>query len=264
MDHQQLAEVGLRYEVEGAVGTIVLDRPEVHNAQTPAMWRTMRDLGSRILADESVRVVVVRGAGRSFSAGLDRTMLDPTHTGQESVAGLLALDDDQVLETIGIFQEGMTFLADPRIVSIAQVHGHAIGAGFQLALNCDLVIAAEDAGFAMKEVALGLVPDLAGTKPLVQRVGYGRALEICATARTLGAEEARALGLVLDVVPLEELSERTAALVAALTAPVPGAVRAVKEVLLGAERRSLDEQRLVERTAQVGRFRELAALIGQG
>src|SRR5207342_1122800 len=96
---------------------------------------------------------------------------------------------------------GFTWLTDPRFISIAAVQGPAVGAGFQLALACDLRIVAEDVKFCMKEPALGLVPDLTGTKPLVDLVGYSRALEICVTARQVPALEAAALGIVTAAVP---------------------------------------------------------------
>ena len=81
------------------------------------------------------------------------------------------------------------------------MQGHAIGAGFQLALACDLRVVAEDVSFAMRETSLGLVPDLAGTEPLVACVGYARALEICATGRAVRADEAVRLGLAQVAVP---------------------------------------------------------------
>ncbi|MCB0894257.1 MAG: enoyl-CoA hydratase/isomerase family protein, partial [Nocardioidaceae bacterium] len=162
MDAETLEHAGLKYAVEGAVATITLHRPEVRNAQTPTMWRALAALGAEIPDD--VRVVVLRGSGHSFSAGLDRAMLDPTNTsGEESVAGLLSLSDAELSATIDAYQQGFTFLRDPRFVSIAAVQGYAIGAGFQIALSCDLRVAADDAQFCMKESALGLVPDLTGT-----------------------------------------------------------------------------------------------------
>ncbi len=261
MDADSLAIAGLKYDVTGSVATITLHRPDVRNAQTPTMWRALADIGAQLPDD--VRVVVVRGEGHSFSAGLDRAMLDPTNaSGEESVAGLLALSDEEVSATIDAYQHGFTFLRDPRFVSIAAVQGYAIGAGFQLALSCDLRVVTEDAQLCMKESALGLVPDLTGTKPLVESVGYARALEICATARMVGADEAVAIGLALTAVPAEELDATVADLVGALTAPLAGAVRETKELLQGAADRSLDEQRRLEREAQTRRFRELAALMG--
>ncbi len=261
MTPDALAAAGLRYDVAGAVATITLDRPEVRNAQTPTMWRALAELGAAIADD--VRVVVVRGEGQSFSAGLDRAMLAPGGgDGQETVAGLLAMDDEQMSATIDAYQRGFTFLRDPRFVSIAAVHGHAVGAGFQLALSCDLRVVTEDAQFSMKESALGLVPDLTGTKPLVESVGYARALEICATARMVGADEAVRIGLAVRAVPADRLDETVAELAAALTAPLPGAVTETKALLLEASGRSLEEQRGYEREAQVRRFREIAQLMG--
>jgi enoyl-CoA hydratase/carnithine racemase len=254
-----LAAAGLRLDLTDAVATVTLDRPDVRNAQTPAMWRALADLGAG-LPDE-IRVVVVRGAGVSFSAGLDRRMLDPSGAadGTETVAGLLALDDEEVSATIDAYQRGFTWLRDPRFVSIAAVQGHAVGAGFQLALSCDLRVVADDAQLCMRESALGLVPDLTGTKPLVESVGYARALEICATARMVGAAEAVGIGLALAAVPTDQLDQTVADLVGALLAPPRGAVTETKALLQGAGRRELEEQRRLEREAQVRRFRELAA-----
>ena len=261
MTPEELASAGLTYVVEDAVATVTLDRPEVRNAQTPRMWRALAAIGEAMPDD--VRVVVVRGSGQTFSAGLDRAMLDPSAgDGQETVAGLLALSDDEVSATIEQYQRGFTWLRDPRFVSVAVVQGYAIGAGFQLALACDLRVLADDAQLCMKEAALGLVPDLTGTQPLVEAVGYARALEICATARMVSAQEAMGIGLANVVVPVAELDGTLDDLVAALTAPSPGAVRETKALLLPATSRPLEEQRRYEREAQVRRFRELAAMLG--
>jgi enoyl-CoA hydratase/carnithine racemase len=261
MDPEELAAAGLRYDVSGVVATVTLTRPEVRNAQTPTMWRALADIGDQVPDD--VRVVVVRGEGQSFSAGLDRALLDPSKAADdlESVVGLLTRSDEEISETVDRFQRGFTWLRDPRFVSIAVVQGHAIGAGFQLALSCDLRLVADDAQFAMMEPALGLVPDLTGTKPLVEMVGYPRALEICATSRMVGAAEAFEIGLATVVSPVAELEATLADLVSAVTAPMAGAVRETKALLLGASGRTLEEQRRSEREAQIRRFRELAALM---
>lgn len=259
-DHDALAAAGLLLHREGPVATITLCRPEVRNAQTPTMWRTLAALGEQLVGDDDVRVVVMRGAGSAFSAGLDRSMLDPAGAGDgvETVAALLAQSDEQVSATIDDYQRGFTWLRDPRILSIAAVHGYAIGAGFQLALSCDLRVLAEDAQLCMKEAALGLVPDLTGTKPLVEAVGYARALEICVSTRMVGAAEALRIGLALEVVPVEALDESVAALIAALTSAAPEAVRETKALMLTAAASSLEEQRRLEREAQGRRFRALA------
>lgn len=261
MTPEELAHAGLHYAVSGPVATVTLSRPEVRNAQTPAMWRALAAIGEEVPDD--VRVVVVRGDGPSFSAGLDRAMLDPAGSADdpESVAALLRQDDDAIEATVDRFQQGFTWLRDPRFVSVAVVQGHAIGAGFQLALSCDLRVVASDAQLCMKEPALGLVPDLTGTKPLVDCVGYSRALEICATARVVGAAEALEIGLATVVCPPEEVEGALADLIGALTAPMAGAVRETKALLLAASASTLEEQRRLEREAQVRRFRELAGLL---
>src|SRR5690348_3987168 len=97
MDTDELRAAGLAYDVRGEVAVVALDRPEVRNAQTPLMWKTLGRLGEEIPDD--VRVVVVRGSGTSFSAGLDRSMLDPAG-GEGSVAGLVALPDDEASAAI--------------------------------------------------------------------------------------------------------------------------------------------------------------------
>lgn len=258
-DVDDLARAGLRCEQDGPVVTVTLDRPEVRNAQTPAMWRALASLGVGL--GEDVRVVVLRGEGPSFSAGLDRSLLVPgaAPEGVEAVADLLDLDDQTMAATIADYQAGFTWLADPRFVTVAAVQGHAIGAGFQLALACDLRVVADDVSFAMRESALGLVPDLGGTRPLVAAVGYARALELCVTARAVGAQEAVALGLAQQAVPRDGLDAAVDALVAALLAPAPGVAAETKSLLLGADGRDLAEQCRHEREAQVRRFRALAA-----
>ncbi|HSE72210.1 MAG TPA: enoyl-CoA hydratase/isomerase family protein [Nocardioidaceae bacterium] len=256
-----LRAAGVTLAVDGAVATVTLDRPETKNSQTPATWSALRAIGDSLPGD--VRVVVVRGAGDSFSSGLDRRMLTPAGVeGDTSLLDLLALSDEDLAGTIAGYQEGFTWLRRPDLVTVAAVQGYAIGAGFQLALACDLRVLADDARLSMREPLLGLVPDLTGTKPLVELVGYSRALEICATGRDVDASEARDLGLATAVVPRADLDATVADLVTALTAPLAGAVTETKALLQSAAALDLDEQRRVEREAQVRRFRELAALLG--
>ena len=142
------------------------------------------------------------------------------------------------------------------------MQGHAIGAGFQLALSCDLRVVADDAQFCMKESALGLVPDLTGTQPLVDerwlRQGPGDLRHRPDGRRGGGA---RRSGWPPWSCPRGELDATVADLVAALTAPLPGAVRETKALLLAASGRTLDEQRRHEREAQTRRFRELSRMM---
>ena len=252
------ADAGVLLGIEAAVATVTLARPEQRNAQTPATWRALTDIGARVLADDSIRVVVLRAQGPSFSAGLDRAMFGAGADGEPGLVGLAALDDAALDATIETFQQAFSWWRDERVVSIATVQGHAVGAGFQLALACDLRVMADDVALAMRETSLGLVPDLGGTQPLVEAVGYARALEICATGRWVGAEEAAATGLATVVVPRDEIDVATADLVDAMLAAPAGAVRATKALLRGAGSRSYDDQRAAERAAQALRLRELA------
>ena len=262
IDPEVLERAGLRLEVNGIVTTITLDRPATKNSQTPATWIALRAIGAGLAP--GTRVVVVRGAGDSFSSGLDRRMLTPQGIeGESSLLSLLDMPDGELADTIGAYQEGFTWLRRSDVVSIAAVQGHAIGAGFQLALSCDLRVVADDAAFSMREPMLGLVPDLTGTKPLVELVGYSRALELCATARSVGAEEAYEIGLATVVVPRAELQQSVDDLVAALTAPLYGAVSETKALFQSARVLDLEDQRRLERQAQVRRFRELASLMGE-
>jgi len=143
-------------------------------------------------------------------------------------------------------------------VTIAAVQGHAIGAGFQLALNCDMRVLADDARFSMAEVTLGLVPDLGGTKRLTELVGPSRALEICVTGRRIAADEAERIGLATAVVPADQLDGAVADLAAAILAADPGAVAEIKALISGAGGRSYPDQDRAERAAQSRRLRDLA------
>ncbi|MEV6286383.1 enoyl-CoA hydratase/isomerase family protein [Kribbella sp. NPDC051770] len=251
---------GLRLTVDGPIARVVLDRPEVRNAQTPGMWRALAAFGASLPAE--VRVVVVSGEGPSFSAGLDRRLMtaEPVD-GEEPLLALGTKPVDEVHATIAEIQAGFSWLRRPEFVSVAAVQGHAIGAGFQLALACDLRVVAPDVKFAMRETSLGLVPDLGGTQPLVQLVGYSRALEICATGRFVEAQEAREIGLANIVVPAEELEATVKDLADALLTPLPDAVRETKALLLGAADRTYEEQLKAEREAQQRRLAALAAYL---
>lgn len=238
------------------MATVLLARPERRNAMTPAMWEALAAVPDHLGPD--VRVVVVRGEGAGFCAGLDLRLASPEGVpGEGTLADFVVGDDDAVAARIERWQGAFTWLRDPRFLTIAAVHGPAVGAGFQLALAADVRILADDARFCMREVALGLVPDLTGTKTLIDAVGYSRALEICATARWVGAEEAARIGLASLVVPLADLDAAVADLCAAVLANNTAAVRAVKGLLLDAGGRSLTEQRAAERAAQVPLLRDL-------
>ncbi|WP_353941765.1 enoyl-CoA hydratase/isomerase family protein [Streptomyces sp. HUAS MG91] len=250
---------GVRLTVDDAIATVTLTNPDRRNAQSPALWRALTEAGRSLPG--SVRVVVVRGEGKSFSAGLDRQAFTPEgFDGEPSFIDLARGDDDVLDSTIAEYQDAFTWLRRSDILSVAVVQGHAIGAGFQLALSCDLRVVADDVQFSMRETSLGLVPDLTGTHPLVSLVGYARALEICVTGRYVHADEAVAGGLANVAVPADALDAATSDLVGALLAAPRDAVIETKALLQGASGRTLDKQRIAEREAQGRRLRDLAGI----
>ncbi|MFF2849172.1 enoyl-CoA hydratase/isomerase family protein [Streptomyces sp. NPDC058001] len=250
---------GVRLTVDEQIATVTLNHPAKRNAQSPALWRALVEAGRAVPGD--VRVVVLRGEGKSFSAGLDRQAFTPEgFDGEPSFLDLARGTDEELDAAVAEYQEAFTWWRRRDLVSIAAVQGHAIGAGFQLALACDLRIAADDAQFAMRETSLGLVPDLTGTHPLVGLVGYGRALEICATGRFVQAAEAERIGLANLVVPGDQLDAAAQDLAAALLAAPRDALIETKALLQGAADRTYDAQRAAERAAQARRLRDLAGL----
>jgi enoyl-CoA hydratase/carnithine racemase len=248
----QLEASGLRLDISDAVATVTLARPQRRNAMTPAVWRGLAAIGSGL--PPQVRVVVVRGEGPSFCSGIDLRMFSGDMPPGEERADPA---DPDLLARVAAWQEGFLWLRDPRIVSVAAVQGHAIGAGFQLALACDLRILADDAKLCMKEPALGLVPDLTGTKPLVDIVGLPRAIELCLTARVVPADEAARLRLAELVVPAADLDAAVADLTAALLATDAAAARATKRLLAQAAANTLEQQADAERREQVQLLRAM-------
>jgi enoyl-CoA hydratase/carnithine racemase len=182
---------------------------------------------------------------------------------QSAVRALANGPAHQADDVLAGFQAGFSWLAEPRLVSIAAVRGHAIGAGFQLALACDLRIVGADAQFSMAEPRFGLVPDLGGTKRLVDLVGYSRAAHICLTGGQLGAEEALRMGLANTVVPADQLLVAAEEAVAAVLALPRDAVVETKALLRAAGGRSQDAQEAAERAAQYRRLRDLAGLVDE-
>lgn len=178
--------------------------------------------------------------------------------GAPGIVALTAMPESDAGALIAGWQRAFDWTSNTDRVSIAAVHGHAIGAGFQLALGADLRILAADATFTMPEAKLGIVPDLGGTKRLVELVGYSRAAEICLTARAVDASEALRIGLASTVVPRVELDAAVDRTVAALLAVPREAAAATKALLLGAFARTQDEQQAAERAAQYRRLRALA------
>jgi enoyl-CoA hydratase/carnithine racemase len=229
--------------------TLTLDSPRHRNAQVPSLWAALAEVGAGV--DRSVRVVMVRAEGPSFSVGLDRAMLTADGMpGEPSALALAAQGVGPLEEAIAEFQRGFSVWAQVPAITIAAVQGHAIGAGFQLALACDLRGVADDVAFSMRETGLGLVPDLAGTSPLVRSVGYARALEICATGRFVGAQEAVAIGLASVAVARDQLDDTARDLADAILAAPQPALQELKPLLRNAIDASPADQLKAERQAQ--------------
>jgi enoyl-CoA hydratase/carnithine racemase len=255
----------LATEFSEGILTVRLSRPDTRNAQGPALWRDLAAIGRDL--DPAVRAVVLCADGPSFSAGLDRRMLTPEGIpGEGSMLAFAQMPPDELDALIATFQEAFTWWRRSPVVTVAAVQGHAVGAGFQLALGCDVMVVADDVQLSMKEPSLGLVPDLGGTLPLVEAVGYSRALEMVVSGRWIGAEEAVRVGLALRAVPRDELEASARAVAASCATALPGAVAATKQLLSDAIHHTgyaeaHDAQIAAERAAQGVRIRELVGMM---
>jgi len=175
----------LKVAVEGDVATLTLNRPEKKNALTLAMWTALPGVLARVAADARARVLVVRGAGRTFAAGADIGEFETVYATPDSTRFYF----DRVAEAM----EALAAFDKP---TLARIEGACVGGGLGLALACDLRLAATDATLALTPGKLGLVYSLPDTRRLVQAVGLSRAKDILFTGRLIQADEALAIGLV--------------------------------------------------------------------
>ena len=208
----------IHLEVHERVATLVLDRPPVNAWDVDQLDRFEHALGA-LRRDEDVAVVVVRGAGRHFSAGADIAMMTAT----------LDAGDPGPLNAFSVRFQGL-FLEweELEVPTIAVLHGAATGGGLELALACDLRIAAEEARLALPEVRLGLLPAGGGTQRLTRLIGRGRALRLMLTGELVDGREAEHLGIVEWCAPVAELDELVAHVLAALLAGAGPAQPAIK------------------------------------
>jgi len=255
----ELADGSVLVSRDGAVLTVTLNNATNRNAQTPQMWRAMASVGTSLPLD--VRAVILRADGPSFSAGLDRRMFTEGVPGEKTLIDMVKSSTEEFDAIIAGYQEAFTCWRNAHAVTVALVQGHAVGAGFQLALGADIMIVADDVKLCMKETQLGLVPDLAGTQPLLSAVGYSRALEICATGRWVEAEEAVALGIALSSHPVGELEGSGEALIAEMLTATPGALIETKSLLRDGQYRDRDSQIVSERVSQRQRINELGSFL---
>jgi len=216
-------------ERDGGVVRLTLNRPDKLNAQTVAMWNYLARLGAGLAADDTIRVLVVAGAGRSFSAGIDISTFAAPPAATSEIPAPVRSDVDGLLA----IQRAFSWLEDAPYPTIAKVQGHAYGAGMQLALACDLRIVADDVQMGLLELNWGLMPDLGGTVWLPRLVGPAKALEMMLTGARLPADELLALGVVNRVVARDALDRTVDDLVAALLARPPLAVQGAKAAVRG-------------------------------
>jgi enoyl-CoA hydratase/carnithine racemase len=247
---------GVRIVDSGSRLDVILTSPANRNAQTPKTWAALA--GAEAFVTDSTRIVVLTGEGASFSAGLDRSMLGlPTEANPVTLASLGMAGESALREFITTAQSAFTWWRQCEAITIAVVQGHAIGAGFQLALACDLVAVMPDASFAMREPKLGLIPDLAGTHALVRAVGYPRALEICATGRAIEASEALNLGIAQYLLNAKKPEAQLGEIISELIATGRGVNSALKQLLRAGQDSDPSHQLANEREAQILRIAAL-------
>ncbi|MGW3040609.1 enoyl-CoA-hydratase DpgD [Kitasatospora sp. NPDC001159] len=212
----------VRYEKENHVARVTLDRPDVLNAMDLRMHEELAEIWDDVEADDDIRVAVLTGAGeRAFSVGqdlkerahLDRQGVPPTTFGSRGQPGWPRLTDRFTLSK----------------PVLARVHGHALGGGFELALACDLIIASDQAVFALPEARLGLVPGAGGAFRLARQLPEKIAMGYLLTGRRLSATTAMHYGLVNEVVPADRLDACVQQWTDDLVRSAPLSVRAIKE-----------------------------------
>ena len=212
----------VRATAQGPVGSLVLDRPDKLNAMSRRMLQELIDAAGWFDAQREVKVVVVRGEGRAFSAGADLSAMGGAEGSGREGADL----GRRMAEAI----------AGMRALTIAAVHGHCVGGAVVLAIACDLRVAAEDATFSIPEVDLGIPLTWSGIPRLVRELGPALTKELVLTCRPFDAREARAMRFVNRVVPAGELLAQAGALADKLAAQPAYALELTKRhVNAGAE-----------------------------
>ena len=221
MDYEQI-----RYETRDDVAWITLNRPDKLNAWTPRMSEEEANAVTRANDDPAVGAIVLTGSGRGFCAGADmeetfQKRIDGTDPGAGTDRGS------------GGLPEGLDWVAMVRASKpiVAAVNGAAVGIGLTRILPFDVIVASEKARFGMMFIKVGLVPELASTHYLVQRVGFGRASELSLSGRLIDAEEAGRIGLADFVVPHDALLERAGAIARSMGENPPPQLRMTKQLL---------------------------------
>lgn len=220
------------------VATVTLNRPDVHNAFDDALIETLASTLKRLETDNAVRAVVLSAKGKSFSAGADLCWM-------QRMAGYSESENLQDARQLAGLLRTLRHLPKP---TLARVQGSAFGGGVGLMACCDIVVASENARFALTEVKLGLIPAVIG--PYVSRaMGERHARRYMLTGERFSAEEAYRLGLVHDVVPEAVLDERVQSVLSTLLENGPAAMAAVKALMDRVAGGPLDD-RMIEDTAK--------------
>lgn len=227
------------YDVSDRIATITLNRPDAMNATTDELYQEFQDALSNVANDPDVGCVILTGAGRGFCAGADlKARKDDMTPLQRRARHRWILKD--ILEPLVRLEKPV----------IAAINGAAAGAGFNIALACDFVIASEKASFIQAFAKVGLVPDLGGLYLLSRVIGIAKAKELCFTARKVGAEEARAIGIVNHVVPHDSLLDEARAVAATIAKASPTALAMTKTLLNKSSNATLDQMLEFESYAQ--------------
>lgn len=219
--------------VKTHIGTIQLNRPTKLNALNRALLEEMIEALQRLESDETVRVIIVTGSEKVFSAGADIKEM-----GHQSFVDMFGQD--------GFARESEAF-ARCRKPIIAAVSGAALGGGCEVAMMCDIIIASETAVFGQPEINIGVMAGLGGTQRLTRAVGKSKSMEMNLTGRRMTADEAERAGLVARVVPASDLMTEAMAIAGKIAAQPPLSVLAIKEAVNRAEEMSLREGLLMER-----------------
>lgn len=209
-----------RLDGRPGVLNIEFDNQDAMNAFTPDMWRSLVSALREARKDDTVRIVIISGAGdRAFSSGLSMDELNK-----------MTCDDDYaVFYTLGVEVREAIYALDKPV--IAAVKGNCVGGGFEIALCCDLIYAAEGTKFMLPEVNIGLTPGCGGAIHLAQKIPVNRAFEMVLFSEKILADEALNLGIVNKVFPLETYEEDLLKWVDKILAKPPVAVRSLKELL---------------------------------
>lgn len=211
----------LLVEKKDGIGTITFNRPDKMNALSKTSFKEFIQSLHKMDTDKEVRVVIITGAGRAFTSGLD---LAESKNGQ----------DEEALQVVPI-QDSTAWIA--HIIRnmtkpvIASINGIAVGGGFTIALACDIRIASEDAKMGAAFLRVGLVPELGSTYNLPRLVGIAKACELIFTAKTVNAKEAKEIGLVNEVVPGDQLQSFTMKMASDITEAAPLALQLAKKAL---------------------------------